>query len=225
MAKVFDLVHKVSDGSQEDSHSRIPFADEEPEESPKPKRRFKVEVIFFYLLLFAVFFIMGAIFLVPNFFAGTVNKIAATPSPSPITSPVAGFTIEKDGQSAADAAKDLGANPTTIPTPSPTPPAATTSPSPASTTNTTKAADIQILNGTTRTGAAASLRTKLANQGIVVDSIGNFTRRNVTRTTVYFTPDYRKAAQEVLAVSGGIMVETKSIDGGHDILVIIGQSN
>lgn len=234
MAKVFDLVHKMSDGGSSHEESRIPFEDEttEKEKVTKPKRKIRVEIVFFYLLLFAVFFIMGAVFLAPNLFAGSVKRQPAATqktSPSPGSSPNAGFAIEKQGQSTEDAAKALGANstPSPRPTSSPTSSATTNTPStsPTHTTTQSAGAQIQILNGTNTTGAAATLRSKLANRGIVVDSIGNFTRRNVQRTTVYFEPDYKKAAQDVLAVTGGIMIEEKSIDGGHDILVIIGYNN
>lgn len=225
MAKVFDLVHKVTE-TAEPSGSRIPFDDEPGEQAPPPKKRPRVEIIFFYILLFTIFFVMGMVFLSPTLFTRGNQAVALKTSPSP-SGPAAGFTIDKEGQSVEEAAKEIG-----VPTsPSPTPsPAQSTSATPAAvptTPNTevpkSTAADIQILNGTTREGAAAAMRTKLAQKGIVVSSIGNYKKRNVARTTVYFTADYKTAAWQVLAVTGGVMIEAQSsTTGGHDILVVIG---
>lgn len=226
MAKVFDLVHKVSDESPDDN--RIPFNDEPGSDNsdnkePTKKKRPKVEVIFFYLLLFAVFFIMGAVFLAPNILTQSLgNKPTITESASPKNEgPEGGFSIDQEGQSTQDAAADLELTPSPVSSP-----IATANPvAPIAETETGRAAKIQIQNGTNITGAAAKLRDRLAQKGITVENIGNFSRRNVKRTTVYFEPNYKQAASQVLAVSGGIMVEANSIDGGYDILVIIGATN
>lgn len=229
MAKVFDLVHKVSDGSVDDN--RIPFNDEggsgksdnNDHKEPTKRKRPKVEVIFFYLLLFAVFFIMGAVFLAPNIFTGALgDKPSTAESSSPQNQgPEGGFKIDQEGQSTKEAAKELEIK--TTPQASPI---ATANPvAPIAETETNKVAKIQIQNGTNKTGAAARLRDQLAQKGISVENIGNFSRRNVKQTTVYYEPNYKQAANQVLAVSGGIMVEADSIDGGYDILVIIGATN
>jgi hypothetical protein len=223
--RAFDLVHKISKDPVEEE-SRVPFADqEETSEAPTHKRKPKVELAFFYVLLFIVFFIMGSTILSPNLFAGIFNRQSdASATPIASNTPQAGFTIEKDGQSTEEAGKNLGVGVSPTPTPagSPTPVA---SPSPAATaaaTTTTTAAKIQILNGTPKEGAAATLRTKLANAGITVANIGNFTRTNVKQTTIYYKPDYETAAKQVHAVSGGILSETTDGIGSYNIMIIIG---
>ncbi len=232
MARAFDLVHKIA-GQNDQSESRIPFEDDDkaggsnPE--PGPKKRPRIEIAFFYILLFVVFFIMGMAFLSPNLFAGILSKEkpkAAQASPSPVVSPDAGFAITKEGQSAEEAAKELGVKNSPSPTSSSNT-ATTTEPEPTESSQPTKStgARIQVLNGTTKTGAAATLRTKLANKGIIVETIGNHTKRTVKRTTIYYDSDYKTAAQQVLSVSGGIMIESASATGEYDIVVIIGQSS
>jgi hypothetical protein len=229
VAKAFDLVHKVADSKEPESdESKIPFEDEEPNGSkdPAPKRRVKVEVIFFYLLLFAIFFVMGAMFLSPGIFGS--KKVAANPSPSasPGSTPDPGFTIDKEGQSNDEANKALQS--TSSPTPNASTPATTSSPSTAASpaTTTSKAAKIQIMNGTTTEGKAASFRTKLASKGIVVASIGNYHKRTVARTTIYYTADYKTAAAQVQAIVGGLLVQTtSSTTGTNDILIVVGKSS
>lgn len=232
MARAFDLVHKINKDQSEES--RIPFDDQEggdkSPDTPKPRKP-RVELAFFYILLFIIFFIMGSTLLSPNFFAGIFNKKpAAEATPAASNTPQAGFTIEKEGQTTEEAEKDLGVN--TTPTPAASPavatasPAASTSTAPAAettTTSTSSAARIQVLNGTNTTGAAATLRTKLANKGIVVASIGNYTNRSVAQTTVYYKADYKTAASQVQAVTGGILSETTKGIGDYDILVVIGK--
>lgn len=229
MAKAFDLVHKIN-RDETPEESRIPFEDDNTSEQPQPKpKRPKVEMAFFYILLFIIFFIMGLTLLSPNFFAGVAGNKTANASPSPANTPQQGFTIEKDGQSVEQASKDLGSNKVT-----PVPTAATSTPStapaestaPAPTTETKNAAaKIQILNGTNITGGAATARTKLANKGIVVASIGNFKTRTVKRTTIYYKPEYKTAATQVQGVLGGIISSTEDGIGSYDILVVIGQSS
>ncbi len=219
MAKAFDLIHKVAQSPDETPEGRIPF-DESTDNQPPKKKRARVEIVFFYLLLFAIFFIMGIMFLSPNLFLGK-NEKSASASPKPSNSPIGGFVITKEGQG-----KDLSisaVNQVASPTATSTPldAAAPAAPNPPS-----KAARVQILNGTNRTGAAAALRTKLANRGIVVLDIGNYKKRTVRRTTVYYLNDYKKAGQDVLATTGGILVQTSSTTtGGFDVLVVIGQSS
>lgn len=217
MAKAFDLIHKVTKDEQPEE-SRIPFDESNKTKEAKPKRP-KLEIAFFYLLLFIVFFIIGANFLSPTFFASLIGKNEPPlASPSPLTSPAAGFAIEKEGQSVESASKDLNV-------PSPTPaasPAQVVSEQPAGEATATQAAKIQILNGTTRTGAAARMRTKLASIGIVVASIGNYRKRNVSQTTIYYHPDYKTAAEQVQSIIGGVLSPTTTGIGSYDILVVIG---
>lgn len=224
VAKAFDLVHKVADS--DDDHptddSRVPFdeGDSGDKETPPAKKRTKVEIIFFYLLLFAIFFIMGVMFLSPTLFKGKPSKTAVNQSPPASNeTPIPGFTIEKQGQDSQQAAKDLG-----LTSPSPV---ASSQPSTAPVApSSTATAKIQILNGTSTTGAAAALQQKLAQKGIVVDSVGNYKKRTVAKTTVYYMADYKTAAQQVLAVTGGIMVETTSATtGDHNILIVTGKTH
>lgn len=224
MAKVFDLVHKAIEPNEQQSTSAIPFDDQANEAAEKPpKKKLKLELVFFGLLLFGIFFVMGFIFIAPNLFGGQSKSTAVKVSPTPVSGPAAGFTITKEGESETSAASALGVKPS--PTASNTAtaaPAAATTPTEKTTVG---AATIQILNGTNRTGTAAKLRDQLAAKGIVVDSIGNYKKRTVKRTTVYFWSDYRQAAREVLAVTGGIMIEAdQATTGKHQILVVIGAS-
>lgn len=225
MAKVFDLVHKVADHHEA---SRIPFEDEEQKsDETAKKQKIKVEVVFFYLLLFAVFFIMGAVFLAPNFFTATNGKTTKNALlPSSTNTPLTGFTIDKEGKPDEEIAKIATGQTATqtnnaAPIPIPTPITA------RATATIMKTASIQVLNGTNITGAAAALQSKLAEKGIVVQNIGNYKKRTVTKTTIYFKPDFRQAATDVLAVAGGIMVEALSATttGEYDVVVIIGQKN
>lgn len=221
MAKAFDLIHKISNKEEE---SRIPFADEDSRSSggvPPQKKRPRLEMAFFYILLFVVFFIMGATFLSPNMFAGLFNR-QGIPSPQPSASgPQQGFTIEKDGQSVDETRKELGLS-SPVPVVAPSPVAETTSSEPVVAAS--KAAKIQILNGTNKTGAADGLRKKLAAKGIVVASIGNHGNRNVTKTIVYYDAAYKTAAEQVQRVVGGSLAMSESATGQYDILVIIGQN-
>lgn len=228
--RAFDLVHKISQ-EQPEEENRVPFSDQEekPEEPPK-KRRPKIELAFFYVLLFIVFVAMGATLISPSFFTDLIKK-KPNSQVTPIASntPQAGFTIEKDGQSTEEAGKALGVGTTPSPTtstsatPSPsTPSSPVPSNSPSGSTSTASAAKIQILNGTTKEGAAATLRSQLAAKGIVVATIGNFTRQNVQKTTIYYKPEYKTAAQQVQAVSGGVLSETNDGIGSYHIMVIIG---
>lgn len=221
MPKVFDMVHKVSD--QENSEGRIPFEDDNKDQAAKsPKSRPRVEIIFFYILLFVIFFIMGAAFLSPNLLGGLFGS-SKTPeaSPSPLDSPAAGFTLEKAGQGSPEAAGELGAKPTSDPVSS----SAIQSPPASQPAQAAAASKIQILNGTNREGAAAALRTKLAKAGIVVASIGNYHKRTVRNTTIFFDPAYETAAQQVKTVTGGILAATTDGIGGNHILVVIGANN
>lgn len=227
MAKAFDLVHKVSDSDQPNEGDRASgdSAGTPNEDSSTPKKRTRVEIIFFYLLLFAIFFIMGVMFLAPSLFktGGGKTTIAQSQPPTGET-PIPGFTIDKPGQSTEEATKALGlASPTLTPAVSPTPTSVT---SEAKTEITSGPAKIQVLNGTGQTGAAAAMQTKLAQKGIIVASIGNYRKRTVAKTTVYYTADYKQSAQQVLAVTGGIMVETSSATtGDNNILVVIGKTH
>lgn len=222
MAKAFDLVHRVVSNQKEES--RIPFEDQDKKSDDEPlkKKRVRIEVAFFYLLLLIVFFIMGYTFLSPTFLGGLGSGTASSPEPNPLNSPAAGFTIDKEGKSVEEAAKDLKISPSplaSLKASAPVSPAV--SEKPAAATN--QAARIQIQNGTNITGAAASLRTKLANKGIVVASIGNYKKRSVVTTTIFYKPDYKTAAEQVQAISGGILSTATTGIGDYDILVVIGQ--
>lgn len=224
MAKAFDLIHKVA--QPEEPKSRIPFEENQSTDpSTQPvKNRPRIEIAFFYLLLFTVFFIMGMTFLTPNLLSRFGKKSTAEPSPQASAGPVQGFTIEQEGQKVSEAAKELGiGTPTPSISSSPSPTITPSAPSDAAATTTSKAAKIQILNGTTKEGAAAAMRQKLAQEGIVVASIGNYQKRSVSRTTIYYRPDYKKAAQDIQAVVGGVLSETTTGIGSYDILVVVGQ--
>lgn len=220
MAKAFDLIHKVT--QHEEPESRIPFEDDPlQEEKPTPPKRPRIEMAFFYILLFIIFFVMGSTLLSPRLF-GNKQASTASPSPSNTSTPQQGFDIEKDGQSVTDAQGDLGVS--TTPSPSiATSPSAVASNTPA--TQTSTAAKVQILNGTNRTGAAAALRTKLVNAGIAIASVGNYKTRTVARTTVFYKADFKAAATEIQGVTGGILSETSGGIGSYDVLVVIGAAN
>jgi len=216
VAKAFDLVHKIIDNDK--AESRIPFEDQDKPQDEKPKKRFKIEVAFFYVLLFIVFFVMGSTFLAPSIFGGIQKTAEPSPGASPSAGPQQGLVIEKEGKSVEEAAKELQ-----VPNPSPSAVAAVPSAvqeKPATTTS--AAAKIQIQNGTNRTGAAAALRTKLADSEIVVASIGNYKSRTVNNTTVFYRPEYETVAKQVQAITGGILADTTDGIGSYDILVVIG---
>lgn len=218
MPKVFDMVHKVSD--QESSTSRIPFEDDNKTETRPAKSRPRVEIIFFYILLFVIFFIMGAAFLSPDLLSGLFGASrTAEVSPNPIDSPAVGLTIEKEGQSPEEAAAALGTKKTSSATV--TSPEVQSTPPPQVTTAST-AARIQVLNGTNRTGAAAAMRLALSKAGIVVTSIGNYHKRTVSKTTIFYNPAFATAAKQVQAVSGGVLAPTTSGIGSNDVLLVIG---
>ncbi len=221
MGKAFDVVHRVIN-SQPAEENRIPFEDEQSaSEATHPlKRRPRVEVAFFYILLFAVFCIMGAAFLSPSLISSFISKPKQASSPAPNNSPVQGFAIDKKATKEDPAAKSIGK---ASPSPSPT---TTSSPSPTQpTVQATQTAKIQIVNGTTRAGAAATLRDQLSAKGISVASIGNYQKRTVKKTTIYYDAGYKTAAEQVQAVSGGLLFELPSSTGSYDIVVIIGASS
>ncbi len=227
MAKAFDLVHKVNTAPKEEE-SRIPFDEGDKPREDKPKRKVRVEMAFFYVLLFIVFFVIGASVISPNFLAGLTKKSDTESTPSPALSPQQGLVIEKEGsetKSASPAAKTTP-SPTAkaSTTPKTTPSAATTSTAPTVPAATTPA-KIQVLNGTNQTGAAATLRSKLAAADIVVASVGNYKSRTVKKTTIYHKPGFIDTANKVQAVSGGIISETTDGIGSYDILVVIGATN
>lgn len=227
MAKAFDLVHKVTNTSETATENPIPFEDSETPavEENQPKKRLKIEVIFFYLLLFAVFFVMGAMFLAPEIFSYNQAQTTASPNPNASDGPNAGFAITKPGED-PDPAITPTSSPTTIENKSPVPePSASQATSPVA--NTVKTGTkIQILNGTNTEGKAASFRTKLANKGIIVDSIGNYKKRTVQRTTIYYLADYKQAAKEVQSIVGGLLVQTTAnTTGNNQILVVVGKSS
>ncbi len=229
MAKAFDLIHKVA--KTQEPVSRIPFEDgnitEDPE--PVPTRRPRVEMAFFFILLFIIFTVMGATLVSPTIFSGVKDKLLgtkSTTSPLPSNTPQAGFIVEKDGQSVSEATQQLGVSPTpTVASPAVSPasnPSAATSPE---VTQTKGAAKIQVLNGTTTEGAAAAARTKLAKKGIVVQSVGNYKSQTVKKTTIFYRPEYKTAASQIQAVVGGILADTTTGIGSYDILVVIGRTN
>lgn len=228
MAKAFDLVHKVAESPETGTDSNIPFADEEPTEpgNKPPKKRTRVEIVFFYLLLFAIFVIMGVMLVGPNLLNGKKGAKATSTTPSPGSTPMAGYAVDKQGQSDSDVATQLNPSPSPTPPATPSATADTAPPAAATPTQSTQAAKLQILNGTTRTGAAATLRDKLASHGIITSATGNYSKRTVARTTVWYTADYKTAAQQVQKYSGGILAQvSKSTTGNYDVVVIIGKTN
>ncbi len=219
MAKAFDLTHKVNT-TPKDEEGRVPFDDQPKGEEEKPKSRLRVEMGFFYGLLFVVFFVIGASIISPSFLAGLTKKSNTEASPSPSFGPKQGLVIDKEGLTTKEAtpAAKVGA------TASPSANAVSTA-SPTVVPAATTPAKIQVLNGTNRTGGAASLRTKLAAADIVVASIGNYKNRNVAKTTIYFKPGFETTANSVQTIAGGITTQTSDGIGAYDVLVVIGTTN
>jgi cytoskeletal protein RodZ len=221
VAKAFDIVHKAS--SDEKVEERIPFESKESGEKKKKavRKRSRIEIVFFYGLLFVVFFIIGVNFLS----AGSIGNFFKRTSPSPSSSaaasssPDAGFAIDQQGQTNEQAAKEIG---TASPSPTTsTSAAAKTTPSPASSAAATKA-KIQILNGTNKEGAAAAMRTKLSAEGIAVDNIGNNDTRDVAATVTYYKDGYEATANQIKAIVGGTTKRTAGGIGEYNVLVLIG---
>lgn len=227
MAKAFDLVHKVNTAPKEEE-SRIPFDEDDKPKEEKPKRKVKVEMAFFYALLFIVFFVIGASVISPSFLASLTKESSAEASPSPQLTPQQGLVIEQEGNETKDASPVTKSSPSVSPKATTSPkssPSTATSTAPSTAPVATTPAKIQVLNGTNRTGAADALRSKLAAADIVVASIGNYKSRSVQKTTIYHKPGFVDTANKVQAVSGGIISETSDGIGSYDVLVVIGATN
>jgi hypothetical protein len=101
----------------------------------------------------------------------------------------------------ASQAPGTPAQPTASPTPSPPRPQASAGPPPK----------LQILNGTDRTGDAATLATTLRRAGREVVSVAK-ARTPYAKTTVLFQPGYEQAAGDLAATLGGAQVQAVSAD-------------
>lgn len=108
-----------------------------------------------------------------------------------------------------------------VPTPTPTV-ALTPTPTPTPTVVPVdrKQYKLQVLNGTTKTGAAASLASKLKDLGWQVTEVGNNKTRNVARTTVSSKASFDPALKTLLtdlsgdynATASGTLKPTEKID-------------
>lgn len=115
----------------------------------------------------------------------------------------------------------LAAIPTASPTPTPTP---TPSATPASTPAVPVTVTLRVLNGTTKSGAAATGASALEKAGFTVRTTGNATSRSYGKTTIYYQAGRQKEAEAVQrALSGYTTVLEQSALASPDmVLVVIG---
>jgi len=145
----------------------------EPEPTPSPLGRLILPVIL--LLVAAV-----AVFAAWNQLGSDRSDVAGGPTPTTSASPSASPTTSKPVKPSASAS--ASAKPTA--TPSPTPSSSSPSPS-ASAVVIDRSVPVTVLNGTRRTGLAASVAADLRAKGWTVVSIGNWRGSGVETTTVF----------------------------------------
>jgi len=83
----------------------------------------------------------------------------------------------------------------TTPAPTSSP---STPPTPTATASTASKVTVNVLNGTTRTGIARALATKLSSEGYIVKTVATEPKHQ-TVTTIYYRPGAKAAADALLA--------------------------
>ena len=80
---------------------------------------------------------------------------------------------------------------------------------------------LEVLNGTTRDGAAGAMSQQLEALGFTVDSIGNAGTSSYSETTV-IVPNGADYGERITTALGFGVVEVGTVDNGYDAVVIVG---
>lgn len=92
-----------------------------------------------------------------------------------------------------------------------------------STETSSKGLNIQILNGTGISGLAADYKSRLEEEGFSISSIGNYTGATIETTQIIVNED--GLGTDLMTYFTGPEIETKIIEGGYDILIILGSKD
>jgi hypothetical protein len=113
---------------------------------------------------------------------------------------------------------------TTTHPPTVSPSAVATSPTPTASASTAPKVTVNVLNGTTRTGIARALATKLASEHYLVKTVATEPKHQ-TVTTIYYRPGAQAAAEALLAAHqelGKVAPATSSTPTNAMLTVILG---
>ena len=80
---------------------------------------------------------------------------------------------------------------------------------------------LEVLNGSTRNGAAGEMSQTLQSHGFEVGSIGNAGSSSYERTTI-IVPEGSENGEKITAALGFGVVQFGSVDNGYDAVVIVG---
>jgi hypothetical protein len=113
---------------------------------------------------------------------------------------------------------------TTTHPPTVSPSAVATSPTPTASASTAPKVTVNVLNGTTRTGIARALATKLSGEGYAVKTVATEPKHQAV-TTIYYRPGQAAAADALLAAHpelGKVAAATSTTPTNATLTVILG---